>query len=52
MPGSEIREFYTKLPFPIDFKVYLFNVTNKDDVMNGAKPMVQEIGPYVFEYVS
>ncbi|KAJ6635575.1 Sensory neuron membrane protein 1 [Pseudolycoriella hygida] len=48
-PGSEIRELYTKVPFPIDFKMYLFNITNKDEVTNGGKPRVQEIGPYVFE---
>jgi hypothetical protein len=26
-------------------------VTNFDDVQNGANPVVQEIGPYVYEWV-
>ncbi|KAG4080358.1 hypothetical protein HA402_010850 [Bradysia odoriphaga] len=48
-PGSDIRELYTKVPFPIDFRIYIFNITNKDEVTKGAKPMLQEIGPYYFE---
>lgn len=40
---------FEKVPFALDFKIYLFNVTNKDDVMTGAKPILQEIGPYFFE---
>nr|QGW45470.1 sensory neuron membrane protein 1d [Bradysia odoriphaga] len=48
-PGTEIRELYTKVPFPIDFRMYIFNITNKDEVTKGAKPMLQEIGPYYFE---
>ncbi len=48
-PGSEIRSLYTKVPFPIDFKMYIFNITNADEVTKGAKPKLQEIGPYMFE---
>lgn len=44
-----MRKLYTKPPLPAEFKVYLFNITNKDEVIHGAKPMLQEIGPYVFE---
>lgn len=49
MPGSETRERYTKTTFPIEFKVYLFNITNKNEVIDGSKPRLQEVGPYVFE---
>lgn len=40
---------YLKVPFPLDFKIYMFNVTNYREVTNGAKPIVNEVGPYVFE---
>ncbi|KAG4077516.1 hypothetical protein HA402_002943 [Bradysia odoriphaga] len=49
LPGSKARERYVKSPDPIEFRIYLFHVTNKDEVINGSKPMLQEIGPYVFE---
>lgn len=48
-PGSEIRELYAKVPFAIDFKIYMFNILNREEVANGGKPKLQEIGPYVFE---
>nr|AVM18969.1 sensory neuron membrane protein 1 [Holotrichia parallela] len=48
-PGSELREMYMKIPFAITFKIYVFNVTNPDDVAKGLTPIVQEVGPYMFE---
>lgn len=48
-PGSALRPLYTKVPFAIDFRVYIFNVTNKDEVTKGAKPKLQQVGPYYFE---
>lgn len=44
-----MRDVYAKSPVPRYFKIYLFNLTNKDEVTNGARPMVEEIGPFVFE---
>jgi hypothetical protein len=48
-PGGQIRDLFTKVPFPLDFKIYVFNLTNPAEVMNGMKPRVHEIGPYMFE---
>ncbi|XP_055606895.1 sensory neuron membrane protein 1-like [Uranotaenia lowii] len=48
-PGSQIRGLYEKPPFAIDFKIYIFNVTNPRVVLRGGKPHVQEIGPLFFE---
>lgn len=48
-PGTQMRDMYDALPFPLIFKVYIFNVLNPDEVMQGNKPRFEEIGPYVFE---
>lgn len=36
-PGSTLRGFYEKAPIGIDFRVIIFNVTNKDDVVRGSE---------------
>ncbi|KAF5291050.1 hypothetical protein FQA39_LY14483 [Lamprigera yunnana] len=48
-PGGDVRALYTKVPFAIDFKIYMFNVTNPKDVANGDSPVLDEVGPYYFE---
>lgn len=48
-PGTQMRDMFTEVPFPLDFKIYVFNVTNKDEVNVGGKPKLQEIGPFYFE---
>jgi hypothetical protein len=48
-PGNEMRDFYLKLPIPLDFRVYLFNVTNPEEVREGRKPILQEVGPFCYE---
>ncbi|XP_014206769.1 sensory neuron membrane protein 1-like [Copidosoma floridanum] len=47
--GSQVRPLWSKFPFALEFRVYLFNVTNADDIKNGAKPILHEVGPYYFE---
>lgn len=37
-----------ELPQPVDFKVYIFNVTNVDEIQKGGQPKLEEIGPYVY----
>jgi len=37
------------MPFPMDFRIYVFNVTNMQEVNSGDTPMLDEIGPYYFE---
>uniref|UniRef100_A0A1B6C183 Sensory neuron membrane protein 2 n=1 Tax=Clastoptera arizonana TaxID=38151 RepID=A0A1B6C183_9HEMI len=50
---SEALERWISLPMPLEFKVYVFNVTNPNEVSIGAQPIVKEMGPYVYdEYVS
>ncbi|XP_054721592.1 lysosome membrane protein 2-like [Uloborus diversus] len=48
--GKETYEKWKKTPIPVTFKVFIFNITNVVEVTNhGAKPYVEEIGPYVFK---
>ncbi|XP_074041317.1 sensory neuron membrane protein 1 [Leptinotarsa decemlineata] len=46
---NEIRDIYLKLPFPLDFRVYFFNVSNPMEVQKGAIPILKEVGPYCYD---
>lgn len=47
-PNHYLRKLHSKLPLQVKF--YLWNITNPDEVANhGAQPVMQDIGPYVFE---
>ena len=48
-PGSETRKIWSKIPDPLNFKIYIFNVTNPMDVQRGGVPVLTEIGPYFYE---
>jgi hypothetical protein len=47
--GAERREIWERAPYPMDFKIYLFNVTNPMEVQKGATPVLQEVGPYCYK---
>ncbi|KAG9509290.1 Lysosome membrane protein 2 [Fragariocoptes setiger] len=48
--GSMLLDRYTKPDVPFYFKVWLFDVTNAQQVIDGkgTKPVLKEIGPFVF----
>lgn len=47
-PGSFVYEEWKNFSTPIYMKYYVFNVTNHDEVMDGAIPNVTQIGPYSY----
>lgn len=49
--GTDQFNRWEELPFPLHFKVYAFHVVNPDAILEGARPIVQEVGPFVYKYV-
>lgn len=49
---SQTFNTWQKIPFPFKFKIYFFNVSNPDEVNDGAKPIFKEVGPYIYEYLT
>lgn len=47
--GSDAYDRYTgNNPVPLSVKLYMFNVTNPDEVKQGVKPRLLQVGPFVF----
>ena len=47
-PVSGSFPMWQDLPTPMLGSMYLFNVLNPTEVSNGAKPELEEVGPFVF----
>ena len=45
--GPMFQAWFTPPIVPL-LKVYVFNITNKDEVLEGADPITEELGPYVY----
>lgn len=50
--GDEAFEMWKKPEAHVYLKVYIFNITNRDEFMSGIdeKLRFQEVGPYVYRY--
>ncbi|XP_066584676.1 scavenger receptor class B member 1-like [Prorops nasuta] len=49
-PGSLLFTLWKKPPIDVYIKVYIFNITNPVEFLNGEEKLkVQEIGPYVYQ---
>ncbi|XP_044738867.1 scavenger receptor class B member 1 isoform X2 [Chrysoperla carnea] len=47
--NSDTFRWWSKPPVVPVLKVYIYNVTNADEFLNnGSKPIVEELGPYVY----
>ncbi|KAL5282468.1 CD36 family protein [Megaselia abdita] len=49
LEGSDQYQRFVNLPQPIQFNVYIFNLSNPVQVQQGDLPLVKEIGPYVYK---
>lgn len=51
--GGEIYEIWRTPPVDLYLRVFLWNVTNRDEFMSGKdiKLKMQEVGPYVYKWV-
>ncbi|XP_067206521.1 sensory neuron membrane protein 1-like isoform X2 [Linepithema humile] len=47
--GDEMRDFWEKLPQALNFNIYVFNVTNPNEIKTGAKPILEDIGPFHYD---
>jgi len=47
-PSSKSFPAWSKPSLPIYMKFHFFNVTNVEEVMKGEKPIVNQLGPYVY----
>ncbi|XP_068241580.1 lysosome membrane protein 2-like isoform X2 [Palaemon carinicauda] len=46
--GSQKYEAWVDTPVPVYYRVFVFNLTNPEEFMNGDRPRVKETGPYVY----
>ncbi|KAK9297159.1 hypothetical protein QLX08_009032 [Tetragonisca angustula] len=52
VPDSMLFELWKKPPIDVYIKVYIFNITNAEEFLEGGvKLKVEEIGPYVYQEV-
>ncbi|XP_044258619.1 sensory neuron membrane protein 2-like [Tribolium madens] len=42
-------DLFKKIPFPFQIKISFFDVQNADEILQGAKPVVKEVGPYIYK---
>ncbi|XP_054852060.1 scavenger receptor class B member 1 isoform X2 [Eublepharis macularius] len=47
-PDSSFFQLWKEIPVPFYFSVYIFEVLNPNEVLNGMKPAVRQRGPYVY----
>ncbi|XP_064098185.1 sensory neuron membrane protein 2-like isoform X2 [Macrobrachium nipponense] len=46
--GSMSFDIWKTTPFPLILNLYVWNITNQKEFLNGEKPVLQECGPYVW----
>ena len=47
-PDTHMLRLWSDPPLTPKLKVFIFNVTNPDEILAGKVPVIQELGPYVY----
>jgi len=50
--GSDRLASWLKPPVQAHLEGYAFHVTNPDDVIQGAKPILEEVGPFIYKAIT
>ena len=51
-PASARLAAWLVPPVDAHLTVYAFNLTNPDQVLHGEKPVLQEVGPFIYKAVT
>jgi hypothetical protein len=46
--GTPTWTMWQKIPIPVYLRIRIFNLTNPLEISEGAKPILREVGPYVY----
>ena len=46
--GGPVYEYWQNPPVPVYLQIYMFNITNQKEFLNGQKPSVNQVGPYTY----
>ena len=49
LPDSQVTKAWINPPVRPLLRLYFFNTTNPDGFLRGEKPILAEVGPYVYE---
>ncbi|CAH8619615.1 unnamed protein product [Heterobilharzia americana] len=49
IPENEIYQTWAGNTTALKTSLYLFNLTNENDVLDGARPVFQEVGPFIYK---
>lgn len=48
--GTKNYDRFTRVPIPLTIKIYFFNISNSDKVLEGSeRPHFEEVGPFMFK---
>ena len=48
VPGTTAYDTFEEMPVPIRMQYWVWNIVNPDEFLNGAKPIMEQRGPYTY----
>ncbi|XP_013179145.1 PREDICTED: sensory neuron membrane protein 2-like [Papilio xuthus] len=49
LDDTEQMERFQEIPFPLNFTIRFFNISNREEVLAGGVPDLVEVGPYIYK---